>query len=726
MPRSTWKFALAATAAIVATEAGAAFARTTPNVTDRLVLPVTNGASQMQRAQGSTGTSEARVANGAAPYSVGRMSPLAPRMGAPPGVAGADAPSGGASSHALARRVAPQPSAGTTGTFIHRSTPSLDHEMAVPVPLAAGAVQIDSTYWDHQDMGSLGNRIVVRPNGEVHVTWQDDHCDVAPGGCPPNLAAPDPFPRRAMGYAWRDQTGWHSGGRVEDPDIRGCCVTEYSGGYGTIALTANGRAAIAQHMNEDGCDLRGDLYIRDVAGPSASTAYLTPWTDYLFPQVAALPNGAFVMLGEIPLSPPSHFYEEVASFQASYLPAEGPRFVCYTGWQFSAWRAIAPSGYFPPNGYSGFPSLAAASDGRAGIAVTDFVDDVFLIESSNGTFLPGTITIRNLTNFNDALVTKADSTSTEYRPYINCHLAYQDTIPHVVWSELQARRIGPGIEVFDWRSQIRHWSSTTGLSTVARSAPGEADAFDNLDIGLNGPIAGFNTISMDWPQVGFSPDGFETYVVWHRFTNAEIDPTADAGLPGIITGVGFGDIMGSTRRQGTGWSTGQNLTQTPQTDERFVSLAALNPGGRVHLVYQSSATNQAGVVAIGDRGGENCGPTGCIPGENFVRRIAFLSRRLDASVVSVGESPEASVATLRSFPNPARGVVRFAAERAIDGEFIEVFSVDGRRVARIPVAGGAAAWDGRNTAGRRVASGIYFARFAGEPADRGTRFMMLQ
>jgi hypothetical protein len=598
--------------------------------------------------------------------------------------------------------------------------------MAVPVPLPDGAVQLDSTYWDHQDMGSLGTRIVVRPDGSVHVTWMDDHCEVAPGGCPPNLAAPDPFPRRAMAYAWRDHAGWQPGGRVEDPDLWGCCVTDHPGGYGTIALTDDGRAAIAQHMNEDGCDLRGDLYIRDTHGASPYTGYLTPWADDLFPQVAALPNGGFVLLGEVPLSPPAHFYDEVASFHTSYLATEGARFTCYTGWQFGPWTSVTPPGFFPPSGYSGFPSLAAASDGRAGIAVTDFVDNVFLIESANGTFAPGTVTIRNLTNYSDGAVNRPDSTSSEYRPYIHCHLAYQDTTPHVVWSELQARRKGPTIEVFDWRSQIRHWSSATGLSTVARSAPSEADAYDNLDLGLEGPIAGFNTISMDWPQVGFSADGSETYVVWLKFTNAEIDSSADAGLPGIITGIGYGDIAGAARVGSEPWSTPENLTQTPQTDERFVSLASHNPGGRVHLVFQASATNQAGVAAIGDRGGEDCGPTGCLPGENFVRRIAYLERRLAGSVVSVEGLPAASLPSVRPFPNPSRGVVRFAVDGVRDGETVAVFSVDGRRVARIPVTGGAALWDGRDATGRRVASGLYFARREQEPAARGVRFMMLR
>ena len=162
---------------------------------------------------------------------------------------------------------------------------SLSNVMAVPVPLPVGAVQIDSTYYDLQDMGSLGQRIVIGADGRVHVAWQDDHCNVAPDGCPPNPSAPVPHPRRGMGYAFRDATGWHSRGRVEDPDLRqGCCTTELVGGFGTIALTANGRAVVSQHMREDGCDLRGDLYVQDTVGGSTWTGYLPPIESpsYLF------------------------------------------------------------------------------------------------------------------------------------------------------------------------------------------------------------------------------------------------------------------------------------------------------------------------------------------------------------------------------------------------------------------------------------------------------------
>src|SRR5262249_19029538 len=46
------------------------------------------------------------------------------------------------------------------------------------VPLPEGAVQIDSTWYDLQDMGSLGHRIEVGADGRVHVTWQDDFCEL--------------------------------------------------------------------------------------------------------------------------------------------------------------------------------------------------------------------------------------------------------------------------------------------------------------------------------------------------------------------------------------------------------------------------------------------------------------------------------------------------------------------------------------------------------------------
>ncbi|MFI5372790.1 MAG: hypothetical protein ACHQ52_14635, partial [Candidatus Eisenbacteria bacterium] len=409
---------------------------------------------------------------------------------------------------------------------------SLSRVAVVPVSQAAGAVVLDSTWYDLQDMGSLGVRVVVGPDGRVHVTYLKDFCELG-GGCPPNLGAPQPYPNRAMAYAVRDLGGWQMKGKVADPRLRGCCVTELLGGFGSIALTPGGLPVVAQHMNEDGCDLRGAFYLADSASAATWSGYLAPIVSpsNLFPQVTSNPNGSFTLIGEVPQA---GSYGETESFAVSYLAASGAKFVCPVGWQLGTWTSIAPAALFR-DGKPAFPSMAVSSNGRVGVAVGDLGGNVYLIESSNGTFAAGTITTRNLTNYSDATIVKGDSTSTQFRSYVNCGIAYNDTTPHVVWSELQARKNGTSITYYDYHSRIMHWDSQHGIEVVKQVAPGEADTYHNLDVGLSGPAAGFNTLTADWPQVGFSADGSETYVAFLTFNDANIDPTANMGLPGIVT-----------------------------------------------------------------------------------------------------------------------------------------------------------------------------------------------
>jgi hypothetical protein len=585
-----------------------------------------------------------------------------------------------------------------------------------PVPLPSGAVALDSTWYDLQDMGSLGTRIVVGADDRVHVIYLKDFCELG-GGCPPNLNAAQPYPNRAMAYAVRSDGVWDRRGKVQDPRLWNCCLTEKLGGFGTIGIAPDGRVAIAQHMNEDGCDLRGAMYIQDTPNASTYAGNLSPIVSpsYLFPQIAANPNGSFTLMGEVPKGGE---YDEVNDFRVSYLASTGAPFVCPTGWQMGTWTTVAPTSLFR-DGKPAFPSMATASDGRVGIAVGDFGGNVYLIESSNGTFAPATLRIRPLTNYTDAQVTAADSTSTQYRSYINCYVAYNDTTPNVVWSELQARKIGSAVQFFDWRSRIMHWSSKRGTTIVKQVSAGEADQYDNIDRGLSGPLAGFNTLTVDWPQVGFSADGSETYVAWLRFTDSQIDPTANAGLPGIVTGVGYGDICISLARNNDPWGSPANLTNTPTTDERFFSLAARNPAGRAHIVFEASATDQAGVVIIGDRG--------TTPG-NILRRIAYLEAPIPGSTVDVPVGSRAFRSALHAQPNPARGAVTFSASRWVaPGERVEVLGVDGRVLARVtPAADGALRWDGRDAGGRPAPSGVYFARVMGDPETKAVRFTFLR
>jgi len=608
----------------------------------------------------------------------------------------------------------PAPAASASGAAGGRAT--VQAQAFFPVPLPAGAEVVDSTWYDLQDMGSLGHRIEMGPDLRLHVTWQDDFCELG-GGCPPNLAAPEPYPNRGMGYAWRSATGvWHNLGKVTDPRIPVCCVRSLEGGFGTVAITPSGRVAIAQHLNEDGCDLRGYFHLEDTPGENSFRGYLSPIVSpsFLFPQVAANPNGSFTVLGEVPRGGQ---YDETNSIATAYLPAPGTPYTCFN-WQLGAWTNMAPASLFR-DGRPAFPCIAASSNGRVGVAVGDMGGDVYLIESSNGSFAPGTITTRNLTNYSDASIVKSDSTSLEYRPYVHCHIAYNDTTPNVVWSEWQARKSGTTISYYDWRSRIRRWTPGRGVETVYQVPAGLADHYDDIDLGLSGPIPGFNTLSVDWPQVGFSPDGAETYIAFLGFKDSQVDPTANAGLPGVVTGIGFGDIYCVVARSGT-YFPPQNLTNTPNTDERFFSLSTINPLGVAHVVFQASATNQAGCAIIGDRG--------TTPG-NIQRKIAVLERRLDASNVSV-PPPQSGVITgrLQVSPNPAlaHARVHFETEPSLLARTVEVLDLTGRRVATLPLPAGArfVEWHGRDLDGRSAPAGVYFARVDDEPQGSASRFVL--
>src|SRR5206468_1909146 len=129
------------------------------------------------------------------------------------------------------------------------------------------------------------------------------------------------------------------------------------------------------------------------------------------------------------------------------------------------------------------------------------------------------------------------------------------------------------------------------------------------------------------------------------------------------------------------------------------------------------ATNQAGVAIIGDRGTS--------PG-NLLRRIAYLERPIQGSVVGIGRrQPTLGDAALTVTPNPARGAVSFSLASG-EGGVIDVFGVTGRRIARLPlVAGAPARWDGRDERGRPVPDGLYLARLAGRDGT-STKFLMMR
>jgi hypothetical protein len=92
--------------------------------------------------------------------------------------------------------------------------------------------------------------------------------------------------------------------------------------------------------------------------------------------------------------------------------------------------------------------------------------------------------------------------------------------------------------------------------------------------------------------------------------------------------------------------------------------------------------------------------------------FGFVYRLVDVTVDA--DVPAVPELTLTAAPNPFHGVAtfRFAVPDHATNARVEIFDVKGRRVRVLSPRAGAAEvlWRGRNDAGQRLASGVYFAR----------------
>ena len=82
---------------------------------------------------------------------------------------------------------------------------------------------------------------------------------------------------------------------------------------------------------------------------------------------------------------------------------------------------------------------------------------------------------------------------------------------------------------------------------------------------------------------------------------------------------------------------------------------------------------------------------------------------------------------LRVWPNPVFGASRIRIEAAPGTPATrraEIYGVDGRRIASLPLASGSVLWDARTDEGGRVPAGVYFARISDDPASSAVRFVI--
>ncbi|MBN2170596.1 MAG: hypothetical protein JW819_04645 [Candidatus Krumholzibacteriota bacterium] len=114
-------------------------------------------------------------------------------------------------------------------------------------------------------------------------------------------------------------------------------------------------------------------------------------------------------------------------------------------------------------------------------------------------------------------------------------------------------------------------------------------------------------------------------------------------------------------------------------------------------------------------------------------RVPF-AREGDYVVGPLADFPPQPVAALRllpPWPNPGPAPLHFSLALPAAGRVIlDIFDVRGRRLRRLeavlPVEAPELSWDGRDTAGRRMPSGVYLARAAAGGETAGRRFVLLR
>jgi hypothetical protein len=376
-----------------------------------------------------------------------------------------------------------------------------------------------------------------------------------------------------------------------------------------------------------------------------------------------------------------------------------------------------------------WPVVASRDDGTIGIVVTDIGGDLWLYESPSGDFSTG-FTVANITDFDDSELDtlefggggEIDTTKIGFRPWHTADFIYDlDGTPHVVWAEGRAVvdevtgeaiiLVGLTIGGENWslNYRVRHWDPFTGISTVYISERGTQDTV----------ITPVNTLPTSYPTVGVSGDNRRVYVAFQEMTDEWRDDSPQD--------YGFGEIYSATAENGdTNWTARAhvvNASNEPLMDDRFPSIARINPGGKVHLFY------------VSDPEGNNFA---LYEGEGApVTRVYLMYHTFDPAPVGIEESepqspPEPMVTGLsQNYPNPfnPQTTIRYALAADTDVR-LTIYNVRGGIVRNLVNASQregeyAVTWNGENEWGEGVSSGVYFYRLRLGDGSAVTRKMVL-
>lgn len=454
--------------------------------------------------------------------------------------------------------------------FAHHEKASLE---AIPPPSRTSQVGsvVDSTTYDHQSNATLYQRIAAVGDSALHATA---------------IISPDAlFTERGMKYYYYQDGVFTDYGYVE-----GTGLGNQRGGFGSVVsydvpeLGIGNIAVMTSHTNLAGRPFGMHWYSFMDASQGSGTFTATegpPGTGsdvcdaFLWPSLYITNDitGHMAMVGMTFSAICSGGFDDIKVTHKTRADAAwGTPLLLDTLDDPGAWNV-------DPN----IPMLAGADNGLMCVVSCDWGTNMYLWASFDGGVIWSDRV--NISGYpTGPHNVPPDSTSTEYRPLQNNAIAVSPGgIPHVVWTEYQARGDAdsiytPGVSgLYQYRTRLRHWDPVHGLSTVYRHPAGIADLAHGTTFAYN----------VGHPVIGFGETEDIVFVVYEGFVDADQDPS------NLIY---FGDIYVSVSTDGGAtWVDRVNVTASPGSDDLYPSIARTNPQGVIQELPGYSVGNPDGV-----------------------------------------------------------------------------------------------------------------------------------
>ncbi len=541
------------------------------------------------------------------------------------------------------------------------------HQSKTHLMMSPGTV-LDSTFYDYQRNGSMDDHLAIfddagtiKVNGSMMVAYLEDMSD------------------RAQAYYHYDGSTW-IGSHMNVFPVRN--------GYGSMSQFDDGRIAVAAHGNVDGAGNRCYAAYDAFPGIYAFSLFGSdPGPALLWPRISVNSDGSITMTGQ-----------DDATWDVSVVT--GDEISGFGAWDLN-FRDIAPEWNEGAGGMN-WPSLHSGTNGMVGVAISDVALSMRLFESTdNG----GTWDVTEVAPA-DTAGAPADLDSTAARgPWITCDLMYIGDEPHVVWPAGQVGNEGFGhYGIFDFKTELLHWSPSTGISTVTTAMYQSADAGRSDYV-----IPAYHHLSVDFPSLGLATDGTTLVCVWTSFDPADSDPTS------MPPDYAYGDIwVAVSEDNGATWSAGKNVTNSNGTntgwDDLYPALARTNinigddPANDIYMIYQTD--DLAGTFVQGTEGSVN------------LDYIMFTGIDIsDLTGIGDGKGGEVGLPRTTSlsqnYPNPFNPstTVNYQVP-ARSMVTLKVYDVRGRLVQilvnEVKEAGNySVQWNGKEISGQQVSSGIY-------------------